>query len=206
MKFKEIKNLYVTISEETILALEIEDDYGRHWVTGKKDVIDERMKNLAEDEYFSDLDTCSKQEHPICKDYYGKMDDIDTYNKNCIFGMREYFPLYLEAIGETTIDEIRERDLPLLNEILKKKPYEFTYKEDLRGYHFQARIENFTFFLDIPLLIELSKEIDEKIECRVNFFISADNRGSYPFTIPFSELETFFEKVFNEDYRLSLVA
>lgn len=206
IKLEEIKKLHEIIDKETILALEIEDDYGRHWVTGKREVIDERIKNLAENEYFSDLDTCSKQEHPICKEFYAKMNDVDNHNKHCIFNEREYLPFYLIENGDITIEEVRENDLPLLKEILSKKPYEFTYKEDLHGYHFQARIENFTFFVDVPLLIALSKEIDEKLCCRVNYFIDADNRGSIPFAISFSELETFMKKVFDEEYRMSLIA
>ena len=211
LSLEDMAKILKTIQDETIFALEIGSDFGgRYWTTGTYDKISKRLDNLSEDEYFSDLDVCSRQENPICKNFYYSMYDYSKSNPHNIFDTRFYLPFYLFFIKKLNYNEVRENDELLLNELLRKIPKEYSLEKvekdnEIIEYRFVANYGKINFKIKLPLILSLTKEINEEISCEVQYDFGEKENGFFHSKITFEELITFMEKTKNEEYWSILV-
>ena len=207
LDLQKFKELYQIIKKETILALEIEGDYGRYWIKGKDAEIEKKLNNLSEDEYFSDLDVCTKQDNPICEEFYNYMyDTSEEHNKYKLFDTRKYFPMYLIEKSNITLSEIQKRDELLIQEISKKISKEYKFIDKNSYYQFFVETKNFKCFIEFPLMIDLSKELNENLYCRVNSFVNGELDMSIPIQIKYSEIITFMNSILNdESFRMEVI-
>lgn len=201
---QKIKELFSTIMDNTIYCLEIEDSYHRWWETGLRTVLEKRLDNLFEDEYFSDWDTCCKQTHPLCQEFYGYVNDT-TRNTHFIFDERQIFPFWLEEKGIISMEKVKELDIQTLKEIEKQISNKYFLTNVKNGYEFTVKNENTTIVVFLPFYIDLTKSLNEKVYIRINYNFSKDNYGSIPYYVPYDEVLEFMRNGLTSNYMFELV-
>lgn len=204
---EDIKKLYETLLEKTIFALELETPCGRFWIYDTDDVLQERLNNLGEDEFFSDYDVCTKQEDPICKEFYEYT--YNNYSMCCKLGTfqtRFLFPYWLQEKEYAFIEEIKSMDKSELELLVNSFPKEYTLKYTLVGYAFSYEQDGVTFTLELPYFLSLSKNMNEKFSIRMNYNFGEKKYGCCYKSVAYDELASFLEKSLERKFQEELVS
>ena len=94
-----MKNITLeTITNDTIYAVEIEDNYGRNWITGTMAELTPVLDRLetSEDEWLSDIDiACNQPEHLL--PYFEAYEAFRREHRWVPMSPEEFFPIWKEV-------------------------------------------------------------------------------------------------------------